>query len=167
MPFEPDSRSARHRRPARSLFWRAIGAFIALPGVVAFLVPATIAVFAPRDTGFFSAGLVLLGLGVALLLWCVRDFYVAGKGTLAPWTPPRRLVVVGLYRYSRNPMYVAVTLILLGWVASFWSVYLLVYAAGVVAFFHLRVVFGEEPWLARLHGEAYEKYRASVPRWLL
>ena len=167
MPHEPESRSAEQRRPSRGLFWKAVVAFVALPGVVAFLLPALIAGLAPREAEFYLAGLLPLGLGIFLLLWCVRDFYVAGKGTLSPWTPPRRLVVVGLYRYSRNPMYVAVTFILLGWVASFWSVYLLVYTAGVVVFFHLRVVFGEEPWLARLHGEAYEKYRASVPRWLL
>jgi protein-S-isoprenylcysteine O-methyltransferase Ste14 len=99
------------------------------------------------------------------LLWCVRDFYVAGKGTLAPWDPPRHLVVAGLYRYTRNPMYVAVTLLLIGWAWTFAASGLLFYAAGVALAFHLRVVFGEEPWLARTHGDAWRDYAARVPRW--
>jgi protein-S-isoprenylcysteine O-methyltransferase Ste14 len=103
--------------------------------------------------------------GFLALIWCVRDFYVAGKGTLAPWAPPVRVVVVGLYRYTRNPMYVAVTLILLGWAVAFWSRGLFVYCIAVVIAFHLRVVFGEEPWLARTHGEQWQQYAKRVPRW--
>jgi len=71
-----------------------------------------------------------------------------GKGTLAPWSPPANLVIVGLYRYTRNPMYVAVMLILVGWSVSFGLRGLYVYAAFVAIAFHLRVVLGEEPWLA-------------------
>ena len=114
-----------------------------------------------------SLGLVLLALGLGLLLWCVRDFYVAGRGTLAPWAPPEQLVVVGLYRVTRNPMYVAVVLILVGWALAFGGLALWLYAGAVAIAFHLRVVFGEEPWLARRHGEQWTRYRASVPRWLL
>ena len=99
--------------------------------------------------------------------WCVRDFYVAGRGTLAPWAPPRHLVTVGLYRFSRNPMYVAVTFMLIGWAICFASRSLAIYAACVALAFHLRVVFGEEPWLARTHGRAWDEYRAQVPRWLI
>ena len=114
----------------------------------------------------WPGGLPLIALGTAALLWCVRDFYHSGKGTLAPWAPPRELVVVGLYRYSRNPMYVAVTLILLGWAATFWSFGLLLYALGVLVAFHLRIVLGEEPWLARTHGERWDRYVRQVRRWL-
>jgi len=95
----------------------------------------------------------------------VRDFYVAGRGTLAPWAPPERLVVVGLYRFSRNPMYVAVMLILIGWAWSFGSPGLGVYAACVALAFHLRVVLGEEPWLAKTHGQAWNDYASRVRRW--
>src|SRR3954470_9719937 len=98
------------------MLWRAILAFVALPGMVAILVPAGIAASSLRAGGRFHApGLLPLAGGFILLLWCVRDFYVAGRGTLAPWAPPRHLVTVGLYRYSRNPMYIAVSLMLLGW----------------------------------------------------
>jgi protein-S-isoprenylcysteine O-methyltransferase Ste14 len=150
------------------MLWRALFAFIALPGMVAILVPALIAMGRLKAGGAFHAvGLLPLGVGFVLLLWCVRDFYVAGRGTLAPWAPPRQLVTTGLYRFSRNPMYVAVATMLGGWALSFASTTLLIYAVLVIVAFHLRVVFGEEPWLARTHGAAWEEYRASVPRWLI
>lgn len=112
-------------------------------------------------------GLVLIPVGSVGLLWCVRDFYVSGKGTLAPWAPPVQLVVVGLYRYTRNPMYISLTLILLGWAMSFGLPGLYIYAIIVAVAFHLRVVFGEEPWLARTHGAKWHEYARRVPRWLL
>jgi protein-S-isoprenylcysteine O-methyltransferase Ste14 len=107
----------------------------------------------------------MIALGTFGLLWCVRVFYVSGKGTLAPWAPPRTLVVVGLYRYSRNPMYVCVLVVLLGWAVSFGSVGLFAYALVVASAFHLRVVFGEEPWLGRTHGAAWQQYARRVRRW--
>jgi protein-S-isoprenylcysteine O-methyltransferase Ste14 len=101
-----------------------------------------------------------------ILGWCVRDFYVLGKGTLAPWDPPKRLVVLGLYRYSRNPMYVGVLCIVIGWALGFRSQSLAIYAASLLVLFHLRVVFFEEPFLARTHGAEWDRYKASVRRWL-
>ncbi len=148
--------------PAR-LFWRALAAFLLLPGVVALLAPWLLR---PRGVRPHPAGLGVLAAGAALLLWCVRDFYAAGRGTLAPWAPPERLVTVGLYRVSRNPMYLAVVVILVGWALAFRAPRLWGYAAVVAAAFHLRVVLGEEPWLARRHGDRWDAYRARVPRWL-
>ena len=148
-----------------STFWKAVFAFVVLPGTVAFIVPLT--VLLPRPPVLLDRyGLVPLLLGVTLLLSTVREFYVAGHGTLAPWSPPDELVTTGLYSFSRNPMYVAVVLVLLGWSALFHSSALLVYAAVVAAAFHLRVVFGEEPWLRRAHGMSWVRYEARVPRWL-
>lgn len=146
------------------MFGRALLAFLILPGTVAFLVPLLLA----RSDGrsFNALGSIPLTIGAAALLWCVRDFYVAGRGTLAPWAPPRNLVAVGLYRFSRNPMYVAVFLILCGWALGFRSRALWIYAGAVLVGFHLRVVLFEEPWLVRTHGEAWKRYRARVPRWL-
>ena len=132
--------------------------------MVAFLVPWLLR---PRRGEVHPAGIVPLAVGAALLLWCVRDFYVIGRGSLAPWAPPERLVVVGLYRYSRNPMYVAVLLMLVGWAWTLSSRTLWIYAACIALAFHLRIVFGEEPWLARTHGEQWTTYAARVPRWLL
>jgi protein-S-isoprenylcysteine O-methyltransferase Ste14 len=150
------------------MFFRALFAFLALPGVVAILVPALIAAHRVEAGAlFYPLGLLPLLVGFALLLWCVRDFYVAGRGTLAPWSPPRHLVTTGLYRYSRNPMYVAVTSMLSGWALCFASATLAIYTGFVIGAFHLRVVYGEEPWLARTFGAEWEKYRARVPRWLV
>jgi protein-S-isoprenylcysteine O-methyltransferase Ste14 len=147
------------------MFARAIIAFLALPGMVAFVIPVVWLWNTSHTHLAQPLGLVVLVLGIVALLWCVRDFYVSGKGTLAPWAPPKRLVIVGLYRYSRNPMYVSVILVLLGWAISFGSLGLFVYACVVMAGFHLRVVLGEEPWLARTHGEEWERYTGHVPRW--
>jgi protein-S-isoprenylcysteine O-methyltransferase Ste14 len=148
------------------LFWRALIAFLVLPGLFAFAIP--LLWIAPRglDRSFDPLGLVPLGLGVILLLWTVRDFYVAGRGTLAPWSPPKELVEVGLYRFSRNPMYIAVILVLVGWAVGFRSWVLGAYALVLAVGFHLRVVLGEEPWLARTHGEKWTRYRERVPRWV-
>jgi protein-S-isoprenylcysteine O-methyltransferase Ste14 len=148
------------------MFLRALLAFLACPGVVALIVPGLIAMGGEGSAVVHPAGFVLLGAGLGLLLWCVRDFYVAGKGTLAPWDPPRSLVVIGLYRWSRNPMYVAVTLTLFGWAVAYASRSLLIYTLVVLAAFHLRVVYAEEPWLAKTHGDAWEVYRRQVRRWV-
>lgn len=144
---------------------RAFLAFVALPGMVAFAVPAVWILHSQGTNLVQPLGLVPIGLGIVCLLWCVRDFYVSGRGTLAPWAPPANLVVVGLYRYSRNPMYVSVAMVLIGWAIAFGSGALLFYALAVVAAFHLRVVFSEEPWLARAHGPQWEQYASCVPRW--
>jgi protein-S-isoprenylcysteine O-methyltransferase Ste14 len=147
------------------MFWQAALAFLILPGMIAFVGP--LCLIAPAEPApFRMVGLLPLGLGVVLLFWCVRDFYVVGKGTLAPWTPPKELVVVGLYRLSRNPMYVAIMLVLWGWALGFRSRPLALYAVAVTIAFHLRVVLAEEPWLARRHGDRYTQYKSRVPRWL-
>ena len=148
------------------MFLRAVAAFLVLPGIVAFGVPMLalrdwVAQPAPVPVGF-----AVLAVGAVCLGWCVRDFYLAGKGTLAPWDPPRHLVRIGLYRYTRNPMYVAVAIILIGWVVTYQSLPLAIYSVVVLIAFHLRVIFGEEPWLARTHGDEWRRYAAEVPRWL-
>jgi protein-S-isoprenylcysteine O-methyltransferase Ste14 len=148
------------------MFLRALIAFLVLPGVVAFTVPLAWLWVTGQLQVKQPLGLAILAAGVVALLWCVRDFYVAGKGTLAPWAPPENLVVVGLYRYTRNPMYVAVMTILLGWSITFGADGLLGYAVLVAAGFYLRVVRVEEPVLARTFGAQWAAYRDKVPRWL-
>jgi protein-S-isoprenylcysteine O-methyltransferase Ste14 len=147
-------------------FAAAVLAFLALPGSIAFLVPLVL--FAGRDgSGFVDPlGAIPLALGTALLLWCVREFYVVGRGTLAPWSPPEAIVTTGPYRLSRNPMYVAVLLILVGWTLAFRSGSLAVYTLVMAAAFHVRVLTYEEPWLDRTFGPAWLAYKARVPRWL-
>ena len=148
------------------MFLRALLAFLALPGIVAFAIPIYWLISTSGTDLVKPLGLLPLLLGCAGLLWCVRDFYVFGKGTLAPWSPPQRLVTVGLYRYSRNPMYVSVVLILLGWAVSFGVRGLYWYTLFVGIAFHVRVVIAEEPWLRRTHCAAWDDYVRRVRRWL-
>src|SRR5882757_5257334 len=129
------------------LLLRATLSFLALPAVVAGLVPALIVGRAVPNPGSFWYGIALLGVGAFLLLWCVRDFFVSGRGTLAPWDPPKHLVVVGLYRFVRNPMYLAVLTVIAGWSLLYASAWMAFYLAFLAVAFHLRVILHEEPWL--------------------
>ena len=148
------------------MFLRALFAFLALPGMIAFVIPAWwLRSLGTEQELTHPLGIVPFAVGVIGLIWCVRDFYVSGQGTLAPWSPPKHLVTEGLYRYSRNPMYVSVALILIGWSIAFASRNLTTYTLIVVIAFHLRVVLGEEPWLARTHGAQWDDYVKRVPRW--
>lgn len=153
------------KRPSWRLCLRALIAFLAMPGLVAFAIPA---VWLRHTLSLRPAGpwsFLLIVLGAAALVWCIRDFLVSGRGTLAPWAPPEKLVTVGLYRYSRNPMYLSVTVILLGWAAAFSSRGMLIYALVFLVSIHGWVVFGEEPGLARTFGKQWKRYTRDVPRW--
>lgn len=148
------------------MFIRALIAFLVLPGVVAGVVPFLILGGDAHLARTAPCGITLFCIGFLLLLWCVRDFYVSGKGTLAPWDPPKRLVVVGLYRFVRNPMYVAVLTVVAGWSLAFGSGWLGLYLGILAVAFHLRVLFHEEPWLSRQFGADWGAYAKAVPRWL-
>jgi protein-S-isoprenylcysteine O-methyltransferase Ste14 len=149
-----------------ALLPRALVAFLALPGVVAIALPILIAQATHKTPRPGLLGPVLGLAGLAALVWCTWAFYTTGRGTLAPWSPPRQLVTHGLYRYSRNPMYCAVLLLLAGWAFLFQAVELALYAAVVGIAFHARVVLGEEPWLERTHGDEWRAYKAKVGRWI-
>ncbi len=97
------------------MFIRALIAFIALPGIAAIIAPPLIAYYDPWNGYHWTPGILIMWVGAFVLFWCIRDFYVSGRGTLAPWDPPKKLVVVGLYRFVRNPMYVGVLMLVLGW----------------------------------------------------
>lgn len=145
---------------------RALVAFLVLPGVFAIALPPLIASVDPWRGEPVRGGAAVLALGAVAVAWCVRDFYVAGKGTLAPWDPPRRLVAVGLYRWVRNPMYIGVLLAVAGGALVSGSPAVAAYAVALAIAFHVRVVVHEEPWLARRFPSAWPAYAASVHRWL-
>ena len=148
------------------LLVRAILAFLAMPALAGLLAPWLIARGDRWRGSGCSWGAWLAALGAAGLLWCVRDFYVVGRGTLAPWSPPRRLVAVGLYRVVRNPMYVSVLALVAG-IAWWWTSPLAAAYCGALAVgFHLRVVLHEEPWLARSFPEEWRAYSTEVRRWV-
>jgi protein-S-isoprenylcysteine O-methyltransferase Ste14 len=161
-----DNGGANHGSTLNLLLIRAFVAFLTLPVVVGGLVPWLLLPSDRWRVGGTALGWPVLVLDACVVLWCVRDFYAIGKGTLAPWDPPRKLVVVGLYRFMRNPMYVGV----LGFVAGLsllWGSPLLAAYTGVLALaFHLRVVLYEERVLARQFPNEWAQYRGAVNRWL-
>jgi protein-S-isoprenylcysteine O-methyltransferase Ste14 len=149
--------------------WLRATLFVLLiPGTVAGWLPWVIADEPPiaRHAWLVAIGVVFIGAGWSVLLWCARDFAVRGRGTLAPVDPPRALVTHGLYEYVRNPMYVGVLTAVLGNAALFGSRFILVYAIVIALAFHTTIMVYEEPKLARSFGSSYNEYRARVPRWI-
>jgi protein-S-isoprenylcysteine O-methyltransferase Ste14 len=138
------------------------------PGLVLVYVPYAITRFhiphEPRWQIALACALVFLGL-IPLFESIVR-FVCVGRGTLVPTAPTERLVVSGLYRYVRNPMYVGVTLSLIGEALLFRSDGLLIFLAAGCLAMHLFVCFYEEPALARQFPTDYPAYQSCVPRWL-
>lgn len=112
------------------------------------------------------AGVMLVALGAALLGACIFEFARSGRGTLSPVDPPRHLVVRGLYRYVRNPMYLSVTTIVLGEGLLTRSVALAIYWAVWFLCVNLFVMGYEEPTLRDQFGDSYDEYTRRVPRWI-
>jgi protein-S-isoprenylcysteine O-methyltransferase Ste14 len=148
-------------------------AILLLPFLVTVLVPVWIArrfaVSLAFPDAFFeslsvAAGIVLLGLGVTLFAACLRRFAGEGEGTLAPWDPPRALVVRGPYRYVRNPMITGVIAVLLGEALVLRSLPHLAWALLFTAINLVYIPLVEEPGLERRFGDSYRRYRENVPR---
>jgi len=121
----------------------------------------------PEHLGALEIAGIALGVaGGALALWCIGTFTFVGRGTPAPFDPPRKLVIRGPYRYARNPMYLGAALALSGAALFYRSAPLFGYAVVFLLVTHAFVVLYEEPTLTRLFGADYEAYRARVGRWL-
>lgn len=112
------------------------------------------------------AGVIVFAAGFAMFVWCVMLFARIGRGTLAPWDPTRRLVIVGPYRHVRNPMISSVLTMLGGETLFFHSARLGAWMLIFVAINQVYFLLLEEPGLVARFGEEYERYRAAVPRWL-
>jgi protein-S-isoprenylcysteine O-methyltransferase Ste14 len=141
------------------------------------VVPGTVAGYLPwsllqRETAWLPFGPLrwigapVLLFGLAVYLRCAWDFATAGRGTPLPLDAPKELVVRGLYRWMRNPMYVGVLSVILGVGLLSTSRSVLSYFAIVFLVFHLVVVLYEEQALASRFGESYARYRRQVPRWI-
>jgi len=120
----------------------------------------------PSLGGAQMVGGALTLVGGLLALWCVLAFGTVGRGTPAPFDPPRRLVVGGPYRCVRNPMYLGAVAALIGAAVYYGSVALGAYAVVFLVLAHLFVVLWEEPALARTFGDDYRAYRESTRRWV-
>jgi protein-S-isoprenylcysteine O-methyltransferase Ste14 len=144
--------------------------FALAPGVVAGVVPWWLTGWEASDLpGWWLplrvVGVVLLVAGAGVLVHAFARFVAEGVGTPAPLAPTRELVVGGLYRYVRNPMYLAVLAAILGQALVLGRLVLVPYAAVVAAAFVAFVRWYEEPTLAWQFGDRYQAYRAAVPGW--
>ena len=156
--------------PRASLVLRSLLWTIVMPGVIAGYLPwrffglahALIDLRQPLDI----VGLSFVALGVLLLAVCIFEFARSGRGTLSPVDPPRHLVVRGIYRYVRNPMYLSVTVILLGEAMVIRSSTLVAYWAIWFFWVNVFVVGYEEPTLRRQFGASYDAYTRQVGRWI-
>ena len=149
----------------RSLLW-----YLCVPFPLAYVVPWALAAGDSQETSTPPVvgwlGLIAVALGSAGLLWCFVEFVRRGEGTPAPYEPPKRLVDRGLFRMSRNPMYLNVVVAALGQAAWWGSWVIAAYAAMLLLALHVLVVFHEEPSLRRRFEGDYDDYCAEVPRWL-
>ena len=140
---------------------------VVVPGTVAGLIPWLLTGWDAHPIWLPAriVGIALIAVGVAALLSAFIRFAAEGVGTPAPVAPTRQLVVGGLYRYVRNPMYLAVAATILGQALVLGRVVLLLYAAVFAAVVYAFVRLYEEPTLGRQFGEQYEEYRRAVPGW--
>jgi protein-S-isoprenylcysteine O-methyltransferase Ste14 len=127
---------------------------------------ARFGVSGPTQTGWEQlAGFLVSTIGAVIAVWCVLVFAWVGRGTPAPFDPPRKLVIRGPYRFVRNPMYIGAGLGLAGASLYCGSLPLLIYAAGFLLVCHVFIVSYEEPALRRMFQGEYEAYCDRVRRW--
>jgi len=143
--------------------------FVVAPGTVAGILPWLITHWrfgADATLGLGIAGAALIACGLAILVECFLRFALKGRGTPAPIAAPKELVVSGFYAHVRNPMYVAVLLIVFGQCLLFASAALIAYGVTVWFAFIVFVIYYEEPRLRREFPETYPAYAEHVPRWI-
>ena len=146
-------------------------AIIVVPGTACLLVPYFILAAAhiplARPIGILQIlAIPIAALGIYMIIWVGMAFVRQGRGTPIPIEPPNRLVISGLYRNVRNPMYVGAILIILAESVYYGSLLLVLYAVGLWAMLHISLVIFEEPQLKRRFGADYVRYLAEVPRWI-
>lgn len=155
-----------------SLFLRNLFFTVLQPGIVAGLIPLWIVSgnvkWWPLKLSGINhyAGFILFTGGVVILFSCIISFALKGRGTLSPVDPTKKLVVDGLYRFSRNPMYLGVLMILIGETVYFQSIYLSFYLIVIFLAFSVFIRLHEEPRLLRDFGLEYQQYCKKVRRWI-
>lgn len=153
-----------------SRVWIAIKALVVMSGFVWFWGWVALRVERlhgglPLPKWIAEPGIVLGAIGLALALACVATFVLRGRGTPAPFDPPKVFVAVGPYRHVRNPMYIGAWILLIGFGLHQRSVAIVVFSALWLLIAHLFVICYEEPHLRREFGATYEAYCRAVPRW--
>ena len=158
--------------------WKHVRAIILLPGVVTLVIPGTILWRAGTDSydlwQSFPAsrfilpliGVICISIGLLLMIATIRLFAMVGKGTLAPWEPPQRLVVQGVYRHVRNPMISGVLCVLLGESVLTASLPLFHWFLIFAMINAIYIPLSEEPGLVKRFGDDYLTYKRNVSRWI-
>ena len=140
---------------------------LSLPLIVLVLVPMWLEPrLAPASDVQFVAGAGVMLIGLLIMAHTIASFIRIGRGTLAPWSPTRKLVVEGLYAHVRNPMILGVLIVLLGEALAAASWRILAWALVFFLINTLYFVVSEEPGLERRFGEEYRRYKMNVPRWV-
>ncbi len=155
----------------KSLFFRNLLFTILQPGIVVGLFPYWLIrnkeniTFVQPFVYYHYMGLIIFLIGFVILFACIIRFAIEGKGTISPLDPTKRLVVHGLYKYSRNPMYVGVMLVLIGESVFFRSNSLWWYSLIIFIAFNIFILVHEEPRLKKVFGKEYDLYCKKVRRW--
>ncbi|HEV8282745.1 MAG TPA: isoprenylcysteine carboxylmethyltransferase family protein [Chitinophagaceae bacterium] len=143
--------------------------------IISFILPVTVLVLVPLwvekkrtiEAGpHLVFGLILILFGLIVMALTITSFIRIGKGTLAPWSPTKKLVITGLYRYVRNPMILGVFIVLLGEALSLWSKNILIWAGCFFIINTIYFIISEEPGLEKRFGDEYNEYKKHVSRWL-
>jgi protein-S-isoprenylcysteine O-methyltransferase Ste14 len=138
-------------------------------GIFTFYLPYRLAL---SDKPLFDPGIVrslafpLWLIGTLVIIWCSVDMVRRGRGTPAHFDPPKMLVINGLYRYVRNPIYLGALLVQLGYIVWFGSGIMISYFLFFVLAYHILIMLVEEPILRNQFGAAYDEYSKNVPRWI-
>ena len=147
----------------------------ALKQIISFILPITVSILVPIyiETNIsinqilpFLTGLFIMCTGLSIMTMTISLFIRLGKGTLAPWSPTRKLVIHGLYRHVRNPMIIGVLIVLIGESIAILSLNILIWAIIFFIINNLYFVIYEEPNLEKRFGDEYQEYKKNVPRWI-
>lgn len=146
-----------------------------LKQIISFILPITVLIIVPfiiekdisvKHLSFLLVGLLFMIVGLSLMIITITSFIKIGKGTLAPWSPTKKLVIIGIFRHVRNPMIIGVIMILTGESIAIESLKIFIWA---IIFFVLNTIYFilyEEPNLEKRFGNEYKDYKKNVPRWI-
>lgn len=146
-----------------------------LKQLFSFILPITVLVIVPLwiekhrvvDFSFrLLCGIALMAIGLIVMGLTILSFIRIGRGTLAPWSPTKKLVITGLYRHVRNPMILGVFTVLLGEALSLWSQNILIWAMCFLFINTIYFILSEEPGLEHRFGDEYRHYKKHVSRWI-
>ena len=146
-----------------------------LKQLFSFILPVIVLILVPLDIepnisihhiAFLRAGLLIISLGLYIMILTISKFIIIGKGTLAPWSPTRKLVIDGMYRYVRNPMIIGVLIVLIGESIAILSMNIFIWAVLFFIINNIYFVLFEEPLVEKKFGAGYREYKKNVPRWI-